>query len=387
LEDGQEILKMYQKQHSSLKYKKTKYRVIISGGGTGGHIYPAIAIANKLKERMPNIEILFVGAKGKMEMQKVPEAGFPIKGIWISGIRRKRSITNLLFPLKLLISLVQSYVIIAKFRPDVAVGVGGFASGPLLWTTSFLRIPTLIQEQNSYAGITNKLLARKVDKICVAYDHMDRYFPKEKIIKTGNPVREDIMDIDNRKAAAIKFFNFNRDRKTIFVMGGSLGARTVNISVFNKIQKIIDEDVQLVWQIGKIYYDDYEQKMKSYDVSRLRMYDFLKEIDLAYAIADVIVSRAGALSISELSIVGKPVVLIPSPNVAEDHQTKNADALASNDAAILITDQDAPEKLIDTVLEILKDKDKMQRLGNNIKKLALTGATEKIADEIQKLLH
>jgi UDP-N-acetylglucosamine--N-acetylmuramyl-(pentapeptide) pyrophosphoryl-undecaprenol N-acetylglucosamine transferase len=378
---------MYQKQHSSLKYKETKYRVIISGGGTGGHIYPAIAIANKLKERMPDIEILFVGAKGKMEMQKVPEAGFPIKGIWISGIRRKRSITNLLFPLKLLISLVQSYVIIAKFRPDVAVGVGGFASGPLLWTTSFFRIPTLIQEQNSYAGITNKLLAKKVDKICVAYDNMERFFPKEKIIKTGNPVREDILDIDNRKAAALKFFNFNQDKKTVFVMGGSLGARTVNISVFNEIQKIIDEDVQLVWQIGKIYYDDYEQKMKSYDVSRLRMYDFLREIDLAYAVADIIVSRAGALSISELTIVGKPVVLIPSPNVAEDHQTKNAEALTSNNAAILITDHEAPEKLIDTVLKILKDKEKMQHLGANIKRLALTGATEKIADEIQKLLN
>jgi UDP-N-acetylglucosamine--N-acetylmuramyl-(pentapeptide) pyrophosphoryl-undecaprenol N-acetylglucosamine transferase len=378
---------MYQKQHSSLKYKETKYRVIISGGGTGGHIYPAIAIANKLKERMPDIEILFVGAKGKMEMQKVPEAGFPIKGIWISGIRRKRSITNLLFPLKLLISLVQSYVIIAKFRPDVAVGVGGFASGPLLWTTSFFRIPTLIQEQNSYAGITNKLLAKKVDKICVAYDNMERFFPKEKIIKTGNPVREDILDIDNRKAAALKFFNFNQDKKTVFVMGGSLGARTVNISVFNEIQKIIDEDVQLVWQIGKIYYDDYEQKMKSYDVSRLRMYDFLREIDLAYAMADIIVSRAGALSISELTIVGKPVVLIPSPNVAEDHQTKNAEALTSNNAAILITDHEAPEKLIDTVLKILKDKEKMQHLGANIKRLALTGATEKIADEIEKLLN
>jgi UDP-N-acetylglucosamine--N-acetylmuramyl-(pentapeptide) pyrophosphoryl-undecaprenol N-acetylglucosamine transferase len=216
---------------------------------------------------------------------------------------------------------------------------------------------------------------------------MERYFPKEKIIKTGNPVREDILDIDNRKAAAVKFFNFNQDKKTVFVMGGSLGARTVNISVFRKIQKIIDQDVQLVWQIGKIYYDDYEQKMKSYDVSRLRMYDFLREIDLAYAMADIIVSRAGALSISELSIVGKPVVLIPSPNVAEDHQTKNAEALTLNDAAILITDKEAPEILIDTVLDILKDKDKMKHLGVNIKKLALTGATEKIADEIEKLLN
>jgi len=370
-----------------LKNKETKYRVIISGGGTGGHIYPAIAIANKLKERMPNVEILFVGAKGKMEMQKVPEAGYPIKGIWISGIQRKRSITNLLFPLKLLISLVQSYVILAKFRPDVAVGVGGFASGPLLWTTSLIRIPTLIQEQNSYAGITNKLLAKKANTICVAYDNMERYFPKDKIVKTGNPVREDILNVDSRKSAALKFFDFEKDKKTVFVMGGSLGARTVNISVFRNIQKIVDEDVQMVWQIGKIYYDDYEQKMKSYDVSKLRMYDFLREIDLAYAMADLIVSRAGALSISELCIVGKPVILIPSPNVAEDHQTRNAEALASNDAAILLTDQEAPDKLVNTLLDVLKDKDTMDRLGANIKKMALPGAAEKIVEEIEKLLR
>jgi UDP-N-acetylglucosamine--N-acetylmuramyl-(pentapeptide) pyrophosphoryl-undecaprenol N-acetylglucosamine transferase len=369
-----------------LKNKKNKYRVIISGGGTGGHIYPAIAIARKLKERMPDCKILFVGAKGKMEMQKVPEAGFPIKGIWISGIQRKRSYLNILFPFKLLISLVQSYVIIAKFRPDAAVGVGGFASGPLLWTTSLLRIPTLIQEQNSYAGVTNKLLARKVEKICVAYDNMDRFFPKEKIVKTGNPVREDILDVENRKSVALDFFNFKSDKKTVFVMGGSLGARTVNISVYKNIQKIIDKDVQLVWQIGRIYFDDYEQKMKSYDVSKVRMYDFLREIDLAYAVADLIVSRAGALSISELTIVGKPAILIPSPNVAEDHQTENARALSENEAAILITDDEAPDKLIDTVLETLKDEEYMGRLRINIKKLALLNAAEKIVDEIEKLL-
>ena len=370
-----------------MKNKDNKYRVIISGGGTGGHIYPAIAIANRLKKRIPDVKILFVGAIGKMEMQKVPEAGFPIKGIWISGIQRKRSITNLLFPLKLLISLVQSYVIITRFRPDVAVGVGGFASGPLLWTTSFVRIPTLIQEQNSYAGITNKLLSKKVSKICVAYDNMERFFPIEKIVKTGNPVREDILNIGEKRPTAAKYFDFEAHKKTVFIMGGSLGARTVNISVFNNIQKIIDGDVQLVWQIGKIYYDDYEQKMKSYDVSKVRMYDFLKEIDLAYAMADLIVSRAGALSISELTIVGKPVILIPSPNVAEDHQTKNAMALVKEQAAILITDEEAPEKLIDTVMEILGDEKHMLRLGKNIKRLALINATEKIVEEIEKLLH
>lgn len=385
-EEDPVILKMYQKQHSSLKNKETIYRVIISGGGTGGHIYPAIAIANKLKERMPETEILFVGARGKMEMQKIPEAGFPIKGIWISGIQRKRSITNLLFPFKLLISLVQSWLIIIKFRPDVAVGVGGFASGPLLWTTSLFRIPTLIQEQNSYAGITNKLLAKKANTICVAYDNMERFFPKEKIVKTGNPVREDILNIENKRSLALKFFDFEKDKKTIFVMGGSQGARMINFSVYNKIKKIIDEDIQLVWQIGKIYFDDYEQKMKSYDVSRIRMYDFLREIDLAYAVADVIVSRAGALSISELAIVGKPTVLVPSPNVAEDHQTQNAKALTSQDAAILITDDEAPEKMIERALDILKDKKGMEQLSSNIKKMALLNAAEKIVNEIEKLL-
>jgi UDP-N-acetylglucosamine--N-acetylmuramyl-(pentapeptide) pyrophosphoryl-undecaprenol N-acetylglucosamine transferase len=378
---------MYQKQHSSLKNKETIYRVIISGGGTGGHIYPAIAIANKMKERMKNTEILFVGARGKMEMQKVPEAGFPIKGIWISGIQRKRSITNLLFPFKLLISLFQSWLIIIKFRPDVAVGVGGFASGPLLWTTSLFRIPTLIQEQNSYAGITNKLLAKRVNTICVAYDNMERFFPKEKIVKTGNPVREDMLNIDNKRPLAMKFFDFKKDKKTIFVMGGSQGARTINISVFNQIKKIIKEDVQLVWQIGKIYFDDYEQKMKSYDVSRIRMYDFLREIDLAYAAADVIVSRAGALSISELAIVGKPTVFVPSPNVAEDHQTKNAEALKNQHAAMLVTDKDAPEKMIDAALKLLKDKKGMEQLGSNIRKMALLNAADKIVDEIEKLLN
>jgi UDP-N-acetylglucosamine--N-acetylmuramyl-(pentapeptide) pyrophosphoryl-undecaprenol N-acetylglucosamine transferase len=369
-----------------LNNNKNKYRVIISGGGTGGHIYPAIAIANKLKERIPDVEILFVGAIGKMEMRKVPEAGFPIKGIWISGIQRKRSIVNLLFPFKLLISLVQSCVIVARFRPDVAIGVGGFASGPLLWTTSFVRIPTLIQEQNSYAGITNKLLSKKARKICVAYDNMERFFPKEKIIKTGNPVRADILNIEKKRPAAARFFNFEEDKKTVFVMGGSLGARTVNISVFNKIRKIIEGDVQLVWQIGRIYFDDYEQKMKSYDVSKVRMYDFLKEIDLAYAMADLIVSRAGALSISELTVVGKPVILIPSPNVAEDHQTENAKALVEENAAIMITDGEAPEKLIDIIMEILDNKEHMLQLGANIRRMAIPDAAEKIVDEIIKLL-
>ena len=360
--------------------------MIISGGGTGGHIYPAIAIANKIKEKNPDTVILFVGALGKMEMQKVPDSGYPIKGIWISGIQRKLSIKNLLFPLKLLVSLVQSYWIINKFRPDVAVGVGGFASGPLLWTASLKRIPTLIQEQNSYAGITNKLLSSKVDRICVAYDHMDRYFPKGKIVETGNPVRNDILNVDNRKDKAYAFFNLSGNKKTIFVMGGSLGARTINQSVLKKINRINEEDVQLIWQIGKIYYDDYSQKLENENLSSIRTFDFLKEIDLAYAAADVIVSRAGALSISELTIVGKPVILVPSPNVAEDHQTKNAMALVDRDAAILIKDQEAPEKMIDTAIELVKDNNRQEHLQVNIKKMALLNASEKIVNEIIKLV-
>jgi UDP-N-acetylglucosamine--N-acetylmuramyl-(pentapeptide) pyrophosphoryl-undecaprenol N-acetylglucosamine transferase len=369
-----------------LNKNNTTYRVIISGGGTGGHIYPAIAIANKIKERNPDTVILFVGAIGKMEMQKVPDSGYSIKGIWISGIQRKLSIKNLLFPLKLLVSVLQSYWIINKFRPDVAVGVGGFASGPLLWTASLKRIPTLIQEQNSYAGITNKLLSSKADRICVAYDHMDRYFPKGKIIKTGNPVRYDLFDVNHRKDKAYTFFNLSDNKKTIFVMGGSLGARTINQSVFKKINRIIEEDVQLIWQIGKIYYDDYSQKLENENLDSIRTFDFLKEIDLAYAAADVIVSRAGALSISELTIVGKPVILVPSPNVAEDHQTKNAMALVDRDAAILIKDQEAPEKMIDSAIELVNDKNRKERLQVNIKKMALKDATENIVDEIIKLV-
>jgi len=359
--------------------------VIISGGGTGGHIYPAIAIANKIREENPDAVILFVGAIGKMEMQKVPEAGYSIKGIWISGIQRKLSIKHLLFPFKLLVSLMQSYWIINKFRPNVAVGVGGFASGPLLWTASLKRIPTLIQEQNSYAGITNKLLSNKVDKICVAYDLMDRYFPKGKIIKTGNPVRNDILNVNIKKDKAYSFFNLSNNKKTVFVMGGSLGARTINQSVLKKINRVIEEDIQLIWQIGKIYYDDYSQKLEHENLESIRTFDFLKEIDLAYAIADVIVSRAGALSISELTIVGKPVILVPSPNVAEDHQTKNAMALVDNGAAVMIKDQDAPDHMIDTAISLVKDIDKKESLKASIKKMALLNATEKIVDEIKKL--
>ena len=364
-----------------------KYRIIISGGGTGGHIYPAIAIANKLKEKWVNPEILFVGALGKMEMQKVPEAGYPIKGIWISGIQRKLSLKNLLFPLKVVYSIIQSYFIIQKFKPDLAIGLGGFASGPLLWVASSKNIPTLIQEQNSYAGITNKWLSKKVDVICVAYDHMARFFPAGKIVITGNPVRSDILGLASKKVAACQYFKLDPGKKTMFIMGGSLGARTMNISVFNKIDSLIQHDIQAIWQIGKIYYDDYLTKMKDMDLSLIRPYEFINEMAFAYAAADLVISRAGALSISELCIAGKPVVFVPSPNVAEDHQTKNAFALAEKDAAIMVNDKDAPASLIDTAIELLANENQMQQLATNIKKMAMPDASERIFEEITKLLN
>lgn len=369
-----------------MKENKT-YRIIISGGGTGGHIYPALSIAHALKEKYHEIEILFVGAFGKMEMQKVPEAGYPIKGIWISGIQRKLFWKNVIFPFKLAISLFQANRILTSFKPDLAIGVGGFASGPLLWIASKKRIPTLIQEQNSYAGITNKLLANKVNRVCVAYEGMAEFFPSDKIVVTGNPVRKDIQEVTKRVQKGYEFFGFNNQRKTLFIMGGSLGARMINLAVYRHLNKIIDEKVQFIWQIGKIYFDDYQQKLKGIDLTNIRCYDFLKEIDLAYAIADVVIARAGALSISELCMVGKPVVFVPSPNVAEDHQTKNAQALVDQEAAIMVKDAEAIDRMIPEAIGLLKNTELGSRLGRNIKKLAIPDATERILREIETLLN
>jgi UDP-N-acetylglucosamine--N-acetylmuramyl-(pentapeptide) pyrophosphoryl-undecaprenol N-acetylglucosamine transferase len=369
-----------------LKKHKT-YRIIISGGGTGGHIYPALSIAQALKEKYHDIKILFVGAFGKMEMQKVPEAGYPIKGIWISGIQRKSIWKNVIFPFKLIVSLFQANQILTSFKPDLAIGVGGFASGPLLWMASKKRIPTLIQEQNSYAGITNKLLAKKMNRVCVAYEGMAEFFPSDKIIVTGNPVRSDIQNVPERVQKGFEFFGFNNLRKTIFVMGGSLGARTINLAVYEHLEKIIEEKIQLIWQIGKIYFDDYQQKLKGFDLSNIRCFDFLKEIDLAYAVADVVIARAGALSISELCMVGKPVLFVPSPNVAEDHQTKNAKALVDQDAALMIRDTEAVSRMIPEAISLLENASLRDRLGKNIKKMAIPDATGRILDEIETLLN
>jgi len=360
----------------------SKLKFILSGGGTGGHIYPAIAIANELKKRFPEAEFLFVGAKDKMEMQKVPQAGYAIKGLWIAGLQRKLTLQNALFPIKLLSSLWESRKILKSFKPDVVIGTGGFASGPLLNVANSLNIPTLIQEQNSYPGITNKLLSKKAAKICVAYENLERFFPKEKMILTGNPVRQDLIDVSSKREEAIAFFKLDPKKKTLLVLGGSLGARRINQLIEKELQGLLSQKVQIIWQCGKLYLDDYSK----YNSSQVQVVAFIERMDLVYAAADVVISRAGASSVSELCIVGKPVIFIPSPNVAEDHQTKNAQAIVDKKGAIMIKES-ALEDEFSIVLEaLLKDEGKQQLLGDNIKKLALPQATIQIVDEIEKLL-
>ncbi len=362
--------------------RKRPYRVIISGGGTGGHVYPAIAIANKMKEFFPDTQFLFVGAKGKMEMEKVPEAGYDIEGLWISGFQRKLTFKNLAFPFKLMSSLIKARKIINRFKPDIAVGVGGFASGPILHAAARKGIPTLLQEQNSYAGITNKLLAKSASKICVAYENMDKYFPKEKIVLTGNPVRTDIIDMEQKREAALRFFRLDPKKKTILSVGGSLGARTINESIIKNLDQIIAADVQLIWQIGSIYYKEFQERLIGLDLRNIRHYEFLKEMDLAYAAADVVISRAGALSISEICLCGKPAVFVPSPNVAEDHQTKNAMALVNENAALMVKDNEAEINLVPEALKVLFNEGQRKTLSQNIKSFARPHAAENIVKEI-----
>ena len=358
------------------------YRFILSGGGTGGHIYPAIAIANELKRRYPEAEFLFVGAKDKMEMEKVPKAGYKIKGLWISGLQRKLTWKNIMFPLKLISSLIRAGKILKKFNPDVAIGTGGFASGPLLKRAAQKNVPYVLQEQNSYAGITNKLLAEKASRICVAYDKMERFFPKEKVVKTGNPVRADLVNIDTDKKEALSFFGLDAKKKTVLILGGSLGARRVNQLIESKLGFFENQEVQLLWQCGKLYLEDYEK----YESENVKVKAFLNRMDLAYAAADIIISRAGAGSVSELCLVGKPVLFIPSPNVAEDHQTKNAKALEVENAALVLKENELDEKFDSLFSQLLASKEEQKKLGNNIKKMALPKATEHIVDEIEKLL-
>ncbi|MCL4154976.1 UNVERIFIED_CONTAM: hypothetical protein GTU68_019987, partial [Idotea baltica] len=363
------------------------YRIIISGGGTGGHIYPAIAIANAFRERFKSAEVLFVGAQGKMEMQKVPEAGYKIIGLWISGLQRKLTLDNLSFPFKVISSLNRSKKIVKDFKPDVVVGGGGYASGPLLKMATKKKVPAVLQEQNSYAGLTNKLLAEKVQKICVAYPNMDKFFPAEKIALTGNPVRKDIVELAGKKEEALKHFGFDSGSQVLMILGGSLGARTLNDSMTLNLQKLIDAGVQVIWQCGRFYHAEMQEKLKAFKgAEKILLFEFLKEMNLAYAAADVVISRAGALSVSELSIAGKPTIFVPSPNVAEDHQTKNAKAMVENDAAILVKDAEAREKLIDEAIRLLSDQQQQERLSEKIKALAKPDAANEIVDEIVKLI-
>lgn len=361
-----------------------KLKVIISGGGTGGHIFPAVAIANQLKKVNPDSEILFVGANGRMEMEKVPAAGYKIIGLNISGIQRKFSMQNFLLPFKIINSVLKARSIIRSFQPDVAVGVGGYASGPLLFAAGGMNVPCLIQEQNSFAGVTNKLLAKRAKRICVAYDGMEKYFPKEKLILTGNPVREQMVDIKGKKDEAMKFFGLQPDKKTILVIGGSLGAGTINRSIEAGLKKIQTAGLQLIWQTGKSYYAKASQAVDSAK-NDLKAFDFIQRMDYAYAAADIVISRAGASSVSELALVGKPSVLVPSPNVAEDHQTKNAMALVSKDAAILVRDADAESLLVDEAIRLAADTKKTESLSKSIRQLALPDAAGLIVNEIYKI--
>lgn len=363
-------------------------RIIISGGGTGGHIFPAIAIANAIKGRYPDAEILFVGARNKMEMKRVPEAGYDIVGLDIVGFDRKNPLKIIPALWRLSRSILKARKILKNFKPQIAVGVGGYASGPTLKTANWLGIPTLIQEQNSYAGVTNRLLAKKAAKICVAYDGMETFFPKEKIVLTGNPCRQDLSDPAIKREEAIEFFKLDPSKKTILVVGGSLGAQTINNTLGRGIEKIAESDIQVIWQCGASYITELTLRIESAgSPPNIRLYSFISRMDLAYKAADLVISRAGASSISELSLLGKPVILIPSPNVAEDHQTKNANALVEQDAAILITDKNASQKLLSTAMETVLDEDKLKELAQNISKLAQHNSAERIVDEIIKIIE
>jgi UDP-N-acetylglucosamine--N-acetylmuramyl-(pentapeptide) pyrophosphoryl-undecaprenol N-acetylglucosamine transferase len=359
------------------------YQIIISGGGTGGHIFPAIAIANAVKERFPDADILFTGAEGRMEMERVPAAGYKITGLPVSGFDRSKPLRNIQVAIRLLKSLRRAKKIIREFRPDIAVGVGGYASGPTLWVAASMAVPIVIQEQNSYAGVTNKLLAKKAQTICVAYDGMEKFFPPDKIVLTGNPVRKDLVSgIAGKREEACRFFSLSPDKKIILVIGGSLGARTINRSVQHCLDKIVALGVQLIWQTGRYYYSEAKESLEKYGDAPIRCFDFITRMDYAYAAAGLVISRAGAGTISELCLLGKPAILVPSPNVAEDHQTKNALALVNKDAAVFVHDENAEEELIATALSMINDDAGLTRLSEHIRALALPDSAEQIVDEM-----
>jgi len=363
------------------------YRFIVSGGGTGGHIFPAISIANELKKRFPKSEILFVGALGRMEMERVPAAGYKIVGLPVSGFDRKNMLRNIKVIFNLITSILKARKIIRTFKPDIAIGVGGYASGPLLKAANGYGVPTLLQEQNSYAGVTNKLLAQKASKICVAYDNMDKFFPADKIIKTGNPVRQDLFNVAAKATEAYQFFNFNATKKTLLIVGGSLGARTINQSIIAELAALSKADIQVIWQTGKFYIDDARKAAENYISESFIVTDFVSRMDYAYAIADLVISRAGASSISELCLLAKPSILVPSPNVAEDHQTQNALALVRHQAAVMVKDIDAKEKLVQCALELIENNEELTTLSNNIVKLAEKNSAERIVDEVANIIR
>ena len=362
-----------------------KIKVLVSGGGTGGHIFPAISIANAIKNKCPNADILFVGAENRMEMEKVPAAGYPIIGLPVSGFDRKHLLKNIKVLFRLFKSIRLADKTVKSFSPDIAVGVGGYASGPTLWAAARRGIPTLIQEQNSYAGVTNKLLASKAKAICVAYENMDRFFPKDRIILTGNPVRQELQSDTINREEAIRFFNLDPSKKTILVIGGSLGARTINNSIAAGIEKI-PQNIQLIWQSGKGYDTQAQKALEEKKPENIKQLPFISRMDMAYKAADLVISRAGASSISELCLLGKPVILIPSPNVAEDHQTKNAQALSTKNAALMIRDCDAQNLLIDTALKTVQDETSLKNMSDNISKMAQRDSATRIADIIFELV-
>ncbi|HJX72300.1 MAG TPA: undecaprenyldiphospho-muramoylpentapeptide beta-N-acetylglucosaminyltransferase [Bacteroidales bacterium] len=369
-----------------MKTKKNN-RIIISGGGTGGHIFPALSIANELKSRDSGNEILFVGASGRMEMEKIPAAGYRIIGLPVRGFNRKNLISNLGTIFKILQSVSKAKEIIEEFKPDVVIGVGGYASGPMLRVAGKKGIPTLLQEQNSYAGITNRMLAKRAKTICVAYQGMEKYFPGDKIVITGNPVRKDFVNIRNKTHEAFEYFNIMPGKKVLLILGGSLGAATINQSIMDNIRLISENhDLEIIWQTGNIYHEYSKSFVAETNCKNLKLFDFIERMDLAYDVADAIISRAGAGTISELCIVGKPVILVPSPNVAEDHQTKNAMSLVSRNAGIMVSDGEAVKKLIPEAIRLLNNNQLTDQLATNIKMMAITNASERIVDEIYKLI-
>jgi len=361
-------------------------KVIISGGGTGGHIFPAVAIADELKRQFPSIELLFIGAEGKMEMEKVPQAGYKIIGLPISGLQRKITLQNLALPFKIIKSLLLARKVIKNFNPEIVIGVGGYASGPTLKMAALLGIPTLVQEHNSFAGKTNMSLSKKAHKLCVAYEGMEKFFPKNKIVLTGNPVRFEVTQIEGKREAAIAHYQLDASKPVLLVIGGSLGAKTLNESIIAGIEQFQQHGIQLVWQCGKLYFDDLTNRLKGKDLTGIHLTQFIAKMDLAYAAADVIISRAGAISVSELCLVHKPVILVPSPNVAEDHQTHNAMALVNKNAAILVKDSEARNQLVDVAIDLLNNKEKQQTLAQNIAQLGKPNATKDIVAEIVKIV-